>query len=174
MKHKRPTRDRICFPFAEILKLAKGESESQLSKLTQAEQDTYEMQVRAANMGKILRLSALKSTWCHVIDLHLQSAPVNRWWNSSQTSSSTWYWTISIPSTRPSPQIRRFSDRPRLTVIKSWWIWEKRLLQIYTISRKTITRASSNELNKYAAPELLRFICLKMIEKINIRYNKNM
>lgn len=35
----------------EIGKLAKGESEShQLSKITQCEQDTYEMQVRAANI----------------------------------------------------------------------------------------------------------------------------
>lgn len=32
------------------MKLAKGESASQLSKVVQCEQDTYEMQVRAANM----------------------------------------------------------------------------------------------------------------------------
>lgn len=38
--------------FTEIIKLAKGESDSQLSKITQCEQDTYEMQVRAANIGK--------------------------------------------------------------------------------------------------------------------------
>ncbi|XP_055677341.1 mediator of RNA polymerase II transcription subunit 22 [Lutzomyia longipalpis] len=36
--------------FEEILKLAKGENDSQLSKITQCEQDTYEMQVRAANI----------------------------------------------------------------------------------------------------------------------------
>lgn len=36
----------------EIIKLAKGESDSQLSKITQCEQDTYEMQVRASNIGK--------------------------------------------------------------------------------------------------------------------------
>lgn len=36
--------------FAEIGKLAKGETETQLSKITQCEQDTYEMQVRAANI----------------------------------------------------------------------------------------------------------------------------
>jgi len=35
---------------AEIVKLAKGESETQLSKMTQSEQDTYEMHVRAANI----------------------------------------------------------------------------------------------------------------------------
>lgn len=40
--------------FLEILKLGKGENDTQLSKLTQAEQDTYEMQVRAANIGKII------------------------------------------------------------------------------------------------------------------------
>lgn len=38
--------------FLEIVKLAKGEGDSQLSKITQCEQDTYEMQVRAANIGK--------------------------------------------------------------------------------------------------------------------------
>ncbi|KAG4074218.1 hypothetical protein HA402_015521 [Bradysia odoriphaga] len=36
--------------FEEIGKLAKGESDNQLSKITQCEQDTYEMQVRAANI----------------------------------------------------------------------------------------------------------------------------
>ncbi|CAD7087476.1 unnamed protein product [Hermetia illucens] len=36
--------------FEEIVKLAKGEGDSQLSKITQCEQDTYEMQVRAANI----------------------------------------------------------------------------------------------------------------------------
>lgn len=40
------------FP-AEIIKLAKGETDSQLSKITQCEQDTYEMQVRAANIGML-------------------------------------------------------------------------------------------------------------------------
>jgi len=35
---------------SEIIKLAKGESESQLSRMTQCEQDTYEMHVRAANI----------------------------------------------------------------------------------------------------------------------------
>lgn len=35
---------------SEIVKLAKGESETQLSKMTQSEQDTYEMHVRAANI----------------------------------------------------------------------------------------------------------------------------
>lgn len=34
----------------EILKLAKGENDTQLSRMTQCEQDTYEMHVRAANM----------------------------------------------------------------------------------------------------------------------------
>lgn len=38
------------FP-AEILKLAKGDHDTQLSKNTQSEQDSYEMQVRAANIG---------------------------------------------------------------------------------------------------------------------------
>ncbi|XP_054087620.1 mediator of RNA polymerase II transcription subunit 22 isoform X2 [Zeugodacus cucurbitae] len=34
----------------EIIKLARGEGDSQISKTTQCEQDTYEMQVRAANI----------------------------------------------------------------------------------------------------------------------------
>lgn len=37
---------------SEIIKLAKGENESQLNRMTQIEQDTFEMQVRAANIGK--------------------------------------------------------------------------------------------------------------------------
>lgn len=36
--------------FEEIVKLARSEVDSQLSKITQCEQDTYEMQVRAANI----------------------------------------------------------------------------------------------------------------------------
>ncbi|KAI8429637.1 hypothetical protein MSG28_000223 [Choristoneura fumiferana] len=36
--------------FEEIIKLAKGENESQLNRMTQIEQDTFEMQVRAANI----------------------------------------------------------------------------------------------------------------------------
>ncbi|KAK3914302.1 RNA transcription, translation and transport factor protein [Frankliniella fusca] len=36
--------------FEEIIKLAKGESDSQLSRMTQCEQDTYEMHVRSANI----------------------------------------------------------------------------------------------------------------------------
>ena len=36
--------------FEEIVKLAKGESDSQLSRMTQCEQDTYEMHVRSANI----------------------------------------------------------------------------------------------------------------------------
>ena len=36
--------------FSEIIKLAKGENDSQLSRMTQCEQDTYEMHVRAANI----------------------------------------------------------------------------------------------------------------------------
>lgn len=35
----------------EILGLAKGGNDSQLSKVTQCEQDMYETQVRAANIG---------------------------------------------------------------------------------------------------------------------------
>lgn len=38
------------FYFSEIVKLGKGESETQLSKMTQCEQDTFEMHVRAANI----------------------------------------------------------------------------------------------------------------------------
>lgn len=34
----------------EIIKLAKGEHDTQLSRMTLCEQDTYEMHVRAANM----------------------------------------------------------------------------------------------------------------------------
>lgn len=37
----------------EIVKLAKGENDSQLNRMTQIEQDTYEMQVRAANIGNL-------------------------------------------------------------------------------------------------------------------------
>lgn len=36
--------------FEEIVRLAKGENETQFSKMTQCEQDTYEMQVRASNI----------------------------------------------------------------------------------------------------------------------------
>ncbi|XP_008549972.1 mediator of RNA polymerase II transcription subunit 22-like [Microplitis mediator] len=36
--------------FEEILKLGKGDTDSQLSRMTQCEQDTYEMHVRAANI----------------------------------------------------------------------------------------------------------------------------
>ncbi|EEB17696.1 Surfeit locus protein, putative [Pediculus humanus corporis] len=36
--------------FEEIVKLAKGENETQLLRMTQCEQDTYEMHVRAANI----------------------------------------------------------------------------------------------------------------------------
>lgn len=43
----------------EIIKLAKGENDSQLSKITQCEQDTYEMQVRAANIGKLMTVRGL-------------------------------------------------------------------------------------------------------------------
>lgn len=40
----------IAFIPLEIVKLAKGENDSQLSRMTQCEQDTYEMHVRAANI----------------------------------------------------------------------------------------------------------------------------
>ncbi|XP_037933182.1 mediator of RNA polymerase II transcription subunit 22 [Teleopsis dalmanni] len=36
--------------FEEIIKLARGEGDSQISKITLCEQDTFEMQVRAANI----------------------------------------------------------------------------------------------------------------------------
>lgn len=36
--------------FPEIVKLAKGEHDTQLSRMTQCEQDTFEMHVRAANI----------------------------------------------------------------------------------------------------------------------------
>ncbi|XP_054271739.1 mediator of RNA polymerase II transcription subunit 22 [Macrosteles quadrilineatus] len=36
--------------FEEIVKLSKGENETQLQRMTQCEQDTYEMHVRAANI----------------------------------------------------------------------------------------------------------------------------
>lgn len=36
--------------FDEIIKLSKAENETQLSKMTQSEQDTFEMHVRAANI----------------------------------------------------------------------------------------------------------------------------
>lgn len=38
----------------EIIKLTKGETDSQLSKVTQCEQDTFEMQVRASNIGNLI------------------------------------------------------------------------------------------------------------------------
>lgn len=43
---------------SEIIKLAKGESDSQLSRMTQCEQDTYEMHVRSANIVSILKCSS--------------------------------------------------------------------------------------------------------------------
>ncbi|XP_022192167.1 mediator of RNA polymerase II transcription subunit 22 [Nilaparvata lugens] len=36
--------------FEEIVKLARGDADTQLSRLAQSEQDTYEMHVRAANI----------------------------------------------------------------------------------------------------------------------------
>ncbi|KAK3088599.1 hypothetical protein FSP39_021146 [Pinctada imbricata] len=36
--------------FTEIIKLARGEEDSQVSKITQTEEDQYEMQVRSANI----------------------------------------------------------------------------------------------------------------------------
>lgn len=42
----------ISYQTTEIIRLAKGESDSQVSKVTQCEQDMYETQVRAANIGK--------------------------------------------------------------------------------------------------------------------------
>lgn len=46
--------------FPEILKLARRESHSQISKTTQCEQDALEMQVRAANMGMWLAYYLMK------------------------------------------------------------------------------------------------------------------
>lgn len=43
----------ISFIVSEIIKLAKLENESQLNRMTQIEQDTFEMQVRAANIGAL-------------------------------------------------------------------------------------------------------------------------
>lgn len=40
----------MTFNFMEIVKLCKGEDESQVSRATQCEEDAFEMQVRAANM----------------------------------------------------------------------------------------------------------------------------
>ena len=53
--------------FSEIVRLAKGENETQLSKMTQCEQDTYEMQVRASNIGKFdenLVISKINTYFC--------------------------------------------------------------------------------------------------------------
>ncbi|KAK2584145.1 hypothetical protein KPH14_006577 [Odynerus spinipes] len=53
--------------FEEIVKLAKGENDSQLSRMAQCEQDTFEMHVRAANIHTTVncsersRQSAIKS-----------------------------------------------------------------------------------------------------------------
>ena len=38
--------------FTEIIRLARVEEDSQISKTTQTEQDQYEMQVRASNIGR--------------------------------------------------------------------------------------------------------------------------
>lgn len=46
--------------FTEILKLARRESHSQISKTTQCEQDALEMQVRASNMGMCSAHSYMK------------------------------------------------------------------------------------------------------------------
>lgn len=40
--------------FTEIIKLSKLENDTQLNRMTQIEQDTFEMQVRAANIGKLI------------------------------------------------------------------------------------------------------------------------
>lgn len=49
----------------EIIKLAKGDNESQLNRMTQIEQDTFEMQVRAANIGNNKRKHSL---YCSTIE----------------------------------------------------------------------------------------------------------
>jgi hypothetical protein len=57
----------LCY-ISEIVKLAKGENETQLSKMTQSEQDTYEMHVRAANIVSciaVLVASASVSVFLH-------------------------------------------------------------------------------------------------------------
>lgn len=59
-----------CFRFTEILKLAKGDHDTQLSKNTQSEQDSYEMQVRAANIGMIMFLlfiCIMVKFWCFTV-----------------------------------------------------------------------------------------------------------
>ncbi|XP_063424926.1 mediator of RNA polymerase II transcription subunit 22-like [Mytilus trossulus] len=38
--------------FTEIIRLARVEEDSQIAKMTQTEQDQYEMQVRASNIGR--------------------------------------------------------------------------------------------------------------------------
>jgi hypothetical protein len=43
---------------SEIVKLAKGENDTQLSKMTQSEQDTYEMHVRAANIVSFIGIKS--------------------------------------------------------------------------------------------------------------------
>jgi hypothetical protein len=55
----------LCY-ISEIVKLAKGENETQLSKMTQSEQDTYEMHVRAANIVSCIAvLVASASVFIH-------------------------------------------------------------------------------------------------------------
>jgi hypothetical protein len=50
---------------SEIVKLAKGENDTQLSKMTQSEQDTYEMHVRAANIVSYTGMSSGHSYHAH-------------------------------------------------------------------------------------------------------------
>ncbi|VVC92372.1 unnamed protein product [Leptidea sinapis] len=47
----------------KIIKLAKGDNESQLNRMTQIEQDTFEMQVRAANIGIMNLLLYIKNVY---------------------------------------------------------------------------------------------------------------
>jgi hypothetical protein len=46
----------MLFLVAEIIKLAKIEGEGQVSRATQADEDHFEMTVRAANMVKVCSL----------------------------------------------------------------------------------------------------------------------
>ena len=80
-----------CF-IAEIIRLAKGENDTQLSKITQCEQDTYETQVRAANIVRagesLMKLVSDIKQYLILNDFHSV--------NEAICSNSTLYRTTQI------------------------------------------------------------------------------
>jgi hypothetical protein len=61
---------------SEIVKLAKGENDTQLSKMTQSEQDTYEMHVRAANIVSCIGMNSGQSYYVYWLKFYTITAVV--------------------------------------------------------------------------------------------------